>query len=992
MWRMQPEYCFEGDVAVMRSTPSSDKLQLQVTAGGKQLRTVITSLLRRCTGFVCAALICTVLGGGASYAEEVIITPPESYINQQFSTINYWGKDVKIDGDLIMDIDNETASRSLTWALQKWDGQKLTVTGDTALTVKVFDSDTSHNPFTSYGTGDALFEGDAVMKVDNVIMGVDRHFPAYAYGVLVYEVSGSTEESTATFRKNLTVDLSDGSGNKGMTLYSSNKDIRPTLVVEGNAKVDVCDALIYNYGITTDGAASYYRHGQPGSTYAGHYDFRGGLEITAHGGDSAIGLKLTDLSGNKSENNKIINVEGKTTITASGAELTDMLKGYPLNLPACSNYGIYMYNIGAATFNDAEITTNAMNSDDASSYGIYVINSNAEFTGNVELRTSALNEEKEFSAVAQQNSNLTFAGGLESHGDGNDNVKNSLYADSSNITAKATAQNGISLEGSVNARNGSRIVLDQGDGEMHLYGDIISTASEISLGAENSSGVSQVLGQLRVSDSGSVEGVFTGKDSYYENVNDMGGGTGTINLSFSDYAQWRMKGSSEVSALALDAGGTLDMAYGNVGDAFGSYRTLTASSLSGRDGVILMNIDAGANVENSDRIYITGTHDGEHHIVLNNVNRASLTDGANGTVLVSVGDERGRFSVLPTEGKLYWNKYLLEAKDSTTAGFNMDWYLKEEIQEEEGPTGETTTTVEAGFSTNALGYHTWRAEMDSLMQRMGDLHRENEPSNGAWFRAKGGKIGRDDAFGFENKYVMYQLGYDDVLKHTDKYTSYIGAAFSYTDGDGSYNRGDGDNEGKEFGIYYTQIHKSGHYLDVAVKAGRWDNEFDVFDRSGDRISGSYDNDSIAFSAEYGRKVLMGAKGWYIEPQAQLRWGYFSGTNYTMSNGVSVRQSGISSLLGRVGFNIGRDIGKHGNIYVKANLYHEFCGDYSIYMHDDAGNSYQRSDVFDDTWFEYGIGAAFKWGDGARFYIDAERSAGGDYEKEWTINAGLAWTF
>ncbi len=619
------------------------------------------------------------------------------------------------------------------------------------------------------------------------------------------------------------------------------------------------------------------------------------------------------------------------------------------------------------------------------SFGVYAVNSNASFAGPVSFNTVADEQSVGISALAEKGSSITFADGLSTNG------ATALRADASTITAGASANNMIKLSGKVEALNSSTIALNQKDGAMLLQDDIISDASEISIGAADSTGISQVTGQLKTANDGSIDGVFTGADSFYRNVNDID--TGHVNLSFSDSAQWQMTGSSEVSALTLDSSGALDMTYGNTGDKFGSFRTLTASSLSGEGGVINMNIDAGTNADNSDRVYVTGTHTGEHLISLNNVNSASLTDGANGTVLVSVGDEQGKFSALAAEGKLYWNRYELGDKESATDGYNTDWYLKEIIQEETGGSDDKpTTSVEAGLSANALGYHTWRAEMDWLMQRMGDLRQEDEPGNGAWFRAKGGKINRDGAFGFENEYVMYQLGYDDVLKRTDKYTSYIGVAFSYTDGEGSYYRGNDENEGKEFGVYYTKMHKNGHYFDVAVKAGRWDNDFDVTDRSGNRISGDYDNNSFAFSAEYGRKIAMGAKGWYIEPQAQLSWGYFSGANYTMSNGVSVRQSGITSLLGRVGFNIGRDINKYSNIYLKANLYHEFCGDYSVSMNDGAGNSYQRSDVFDDTWFEYGIGAAFKWGEDARFYIDAERSAGSDYEKEWTLNAGLAWTF
>lgn len=67
--------------------------------------------------------------------------------------------------------------------------------------------------------------------------------------------------------------------------------------------------------------------------------------------------------------------------------------------------------------------------------------------------------------------------------------------------------------------------------------------------------------------------------------------------------------------------------------------------------------------------------------------------------------------------------------------------------------------------------------------------------------------------------------------------------------------------------------------------------------------------------------------WYIEPQAQLTFGRLRGTDYTTSNGIRVDQDGIDSFVGRIGFNICKDINEKTNIYLKANLMHEFGGGY-----------------------------------------------------------------
>lgn len=238
---------------------------------------------------------------------------------------------------------------------------------------------------------------------------------------------------------------------------------------------------------------------------------------------------------------------------------------------------------------------------------------------------------------------------------------------------------------------------------------------------------------------------------------------------------------------------------------------------------------------------------------------------------------------------------------------------------------------------------------------------------------------------------MYELGYDQKMKQTDKYTRYGGVSFSYTDGSSSYRSGDGDNKNKAINFYVTQLGNKGHYLDVVAKINHMDNDFEVFDSNAKRITGDFDNTGISLSAEYGRKNSLSKNGWYIEPQAQMTIGYLGGSNYSTGD-AQVEQSGISSILGRVGFNLGRDINKKTNFYVKANLLHEFSGDYEIRFSDKYGNRLKVEDDFNDTWFEYGIGIAYQASENNHFYFDIERSTGSDFKKDWQWNVGARWTF
>ena len=426
---------------------------------------------------------------------------------------------------------------------------------------------------------------------------------------------------------------------------------------------------------------------------------------------------------------------------------------------------------------------------------------------------------------------------------------------------------------------------------------------------------------------------------------------------------------------------SLDTSNAKVDMQDGKFKGLFIGTLKGDKSTINLDIDAGTNVNNSDRLFIAGTHTGNHYITLNNVNADGNTDGAEGTVLVSVNNEQGNFFANDKEGSLYWNKYTLDMKDSATDGYNTDWYLKE-VELLPKP----TTSVDAVDATQRLAFANW-VEDDKLMQRMGDLRHETNNEEGVWVRVKGGKYSGD---GFSNRHTMYQLGYDDVVKKNEKLKRYQGVAFAYDDGKNSFNRGSGKLKAKSIGFYNTDLRNKGHYLDVVFKIYDADSDFTVFDTEGKKITGAFDNTGISLSAEYGRKKYLD-EHWSIEPQVQLTLGYLGGARYTTSNGIYVSQSDPNSILGRIGCNLMYDMDEKNSVYLKANLLHQFAGNYGVTLTN--GNDSLRIDNHDhDTWFEYGLGFACMTGKNNHIYADVERSTGGSLRKNWQWNAGMFWTF
>lgn len=528
-------------------------------------------------------------------------------------------------------------------------------------------------------------------------------------------------------------------------------------------------------------------------------------------------------------------------------------------------------------------------------------------------------------------------------------------------------------------------------GESKPYGN---NAGKININQENN-GIVQINGKIRALDNGIANIKLSNENSYlYGNtqLNQIYSTSGEINLDINSGGKWinletATDNASRLTTLNLSDNGLVDLTDKKY-NAEDFQSVYVDETFNGNGGIINMDINAEKNTDNSDRVYVGGIHSGTHYITLNNI--GSNIDGAEGTVLVSVKNEQGNFKANNSEGTLYWNRYELGSKESTTNGYKTDWYLKEAEQID-----EPTTSVDTILGENALGYHTWRAETDKLMKRIGDLRHNGEDEKGAWFRVRGAEISRDGEASFENKYTVYELGYDEITKKTDRVTRYQGAALSYIDGSSSFARGSGENSGKSIAFYTTEMRNKGHYLDLVFRIADMDSDYTVYDTNSNKITGETENVGVSLSAEYGRKKVMDDNGWYIEPQGQLTVGYFGGDNYRAkyaNDYINVHQSGIPRVLGRIGFNIGRDIDENTNIYLKANLLHEFCGDYDIDMVDSAGNRRTESDTFNDTWFEYGIGAAIKTGKNNHLYFDFEKTAGGDFEKDWAWNAGMRWTF
>lgn len=278
-----------------------------------------------------------------------------------------------------------------------------------------------------------------------------------------------------------------------------------------------------------------------------------------------------------------------------------------------------------------------------------------------------------------------------------------------------------------------------------------------------------------------------------------------------------------------------------------------------------------------------------------------------------------------------------------------------------------------------LSLMTWRQENNDMNKRLGEV-RASEGSQGIWARMARGQS-KYGPQGIKNQYNYYQLGYDSKI--SDDWI--LGGAFTYTDGDSSYTNGSGTNKHTGFAVYGSNLRDDGSFIDLIAKYAHMKNDFDV---NGGVGSGDYSTNGLSFSAEYGKRFHQ--ESYWIEPQAELTYGRVSSADFTTKNGASVHQDSMDSLVGRLGFSLGKDI-KQGNVYVRASYLYDFKGDTSVTMSKGVAATPFKTDL-GGGWWEFGVGTNLDLGHDTHFYLDVETTAGGDVDTPWQWNAGVRYSF
>ena len=296
---------------------------------------------------------------------------------------------------------------------------------------------------------------------------------------------------------------------------------------------------------------------------------------------------------------------------------------------------------------------------------------------------------------------------------------------------------------------------------------------------------------------------------------------------------------------------------------------------------------------------------------------------------------------------------------------------------EEDVTEKLNTTNASVNNTLNVALMAWRAENNDMNKRLGELRNANG-EHGVWVRMVNGESEYKDV---ENEYKTYQLGYDEKLSVDPSWT--VGAAVSYTEADTTADKASGENKHKGFSVYGSKLNDDGSFVDLIAKVARIEHDFNVAGDKGDWSSNGY-----SLSAEYGKRLEQG-NGLWIEPQVELTYGKISSAECELP-GRTVTLEDMESLVGRVGFSLGKDI-KQGNIYARASYLYDFEGETTTKFSDGKDTRSFEQDL-GGGWWEVGVGANINLSKATYIYADVEKTFGGEVDTNWQWNLGVRYSF
>lgn len=602
------------------------------------------------------------------------------------------------------------------------------------------------------------------------------------------------------------------------------------------------------------------------------------------------------------------------------------------------------------------------------------------------------------------------ANGADVTVNGNTGISGKVGIDAANGNVTLNGSTDIvGTDAAINAGKGANVDINTNNSALNIKGDINANGGSITVDSGKATGV--IAGDVSASNGGSVEislndakssltGSYRVDDSSSIVMNIANGATWNLTDDEDDaegMSLFRMaKAPAAAPAAGLTVNGGATKAETGYIDMTKRTQALDIANFSGHETFIMAHKDDGTFTSGNVNIAKAAAGSGLTLYTANNgiqmTNKEQVTNTLKALAQKAIyaeGNDAGNGKNLTGEVKIgegltssSAKSGLISFKDKTGALVNGSIQWEPTIE-----TGDYETFVMKGArSAVTTSFHSWRDNMQDTYTGA-DLADED----GIFAKALGGKTSSDvSGLKDSNSYWGAQIGYDKALANG----WHTGVAFDYRDGDSDYLLGGkGDNKLYSFGVYGVKKMEDGSYFRVAAKAGRVENEYDVYTELRNKLHADYKANAYGLTAEYGK--TFGSEMSYITPKVQLTWSRVGSKDYTGSanNGatMNIYQDSYDSLVGRLGFEAGMKKA-HGSLHAGLYLAHEFNGDIDTRYFAKDGGWKSTSFDGDDTWAELVLGGEYRLGRNSQLYADFARDLGGDFQRKWKLNAGIRLRF
>ena len=517
-----------------------------------------------------------------------------------------------------------------------------------------------------------------------------------------------------------------------------------------------------------------------------------------------------------------------------------------------------------------------------------------------------------------------------------------LVLDVDDVSVNGNIRVGINSSGVAfgTEKSMSSVTIGSDDASVRITGDVAVGSWGGSL-AINMSGEASSF-------TGTVTEVMAKDDQGQEIVNSLAG----TRFAAGDGATIHLTGDSTIRSVTSN-GAVIDTGT----------NTLKIGELVNREkGTAIITSSAKA-----DQINITH-NSGEGLNVILSQEAAELNGDAQAMASVlNIGQSDSPYTITARENTLIGNSTLILNPDGTIASY----------------TEQKNTVTDSLQKIGAMNFLTFRAQINDVSKRMGDL-RSMPQADGMWARAI---AGQSEYKSIHNTYQTLQIGGDKRIGNI-----YVGGTASYTDGEGKLDNGSTDDKNWSFGLYGGWIADDGQYVDIIIKRHKLDTDFDLHTQSGTGVNGRYHTWGTSASVEYGWRLGIADTDYYIEPQAELMIGHLNGVSHTTNIGTNIKQEGIDTAVGRVGIAAGWiSPEKTGSAYLKASVLHDWEGDAKTRVSNKKAMRSYTEDM-GGTWGEFALGGTWNINKSLAAYGEVETTAGNPVRTTYQVSGGIRYSF